>query len=90
MAGAKPVDTTGSSKPGRPVGPQISYQGGDVSLRWILNQLEKIDNIAGSEVRKIKRDGVRPCLKENEEWLDKLIFMADSIYVQLEEIKRSL
>jgi hypothetical protein len=67
-------------------GPTIMYQGLPVYVDSLLDQLEKIDNIAHSELRRLNRDGPRKCVKQNIEWLKKLLWTTGQINNKLNEL----
>jgi len=63
---ATPTPARGGTKPGTAdTGPTIRYEGTTVYIKSLIAQLERIDNIAHAEFRKVQMDGVRSCLKKN-------------------------
>ena len=89
---ATPTPARGGTKPGTAdTGPTIRYEGTTVYIKPLIAQLERIDNIAHAEFRKVQMDGVRSCLKKNgKEPLDSIIFLLKSTLSRLESIRSEL
>jgi len=72
-------------------GPTIRFDGKTVYINSIIAQLEHIDNIAHSELRKVKLDGVRPCLqKDGAKTIKHMIFFLENIMDKLVVIEAEL
>lgn len=66
--------------------PSLQYEGRTVDLGELIGQLEYIDNVAYSEMRRTRRDGVRDCQREGVKHLETMIDLAADILDRLNEL----